>query len=87
MRLPIVFSEVKNSNFDSSIIPVDIKVVHDGLNSNNSTFFEEAINDASNSLKINLFWVMFKKSMVQILKILKDMKLRYLYEGKTKLSI
>ena len=51
MRLPIVFSEVKNSNFDSSIIPVDIKVMHDGLNSNNSTFFEEAINDASNSLK------------------------------------
>ena len=51
MRLPIVFSEVKNSNFDSSIIPVDIKVMHDGLNSNNSTFFEKAINDASNSLK------------------------------------
>jgi hypothetical protein len=51
MRLPIIFSEVKNSNFDNSMIPVDIKVMHDGLNLNNSTFFEEAIADASQSLK------------------------------------
>jgi len=49
--LPVTFTEIKDYSYDDSLIPVDIKVMHDGLNLNNSTFFEEAINDAKESLK------------------------------------
>lgn len=49
--LPITFTEIKDYSYDDSLVPVDIKVLHDGLNLNNSTFYEEAISDASESLK------------------------------------
>lgn len=49
--LPVEFTENKSFSFDDSLIPVDIKVMHDGLNLNNSTFFDEAIEDAKESLK------------------------------------
>lgn len=39
------------STFDDSLIPVDIKVMHDGLNLNNSTIFMDAIEDAKETLK------------------------------------
>lgn len=43
--------ENESFSFDDSLIPVDIKVMHDGLNLNNSTFDEEAIELAKNSLR------------------------------------
>ena len=49
--LPVEFTENKSFSFDDSLIPVDIKVMHNGLNLNNSTFFDEAIEDAKESLK------------------------------------
>ena len=49
--LPVVFTELKDYSFDDSLIPVDIKVMHDGLNYNNSTFYDEAIEGAKSSLQ------------------------------------
>lgn len=49
--LPIEIVEKEAYSFDDSLIPVDIKVMHDGLNLNNSTFDKEAIALAQNSLK------------------------------------
>ncbi len=49
--LPVEIIENKTFSFDDSLIPVDIKVMHSGLNLNNSTFFDEAIEDAKESLK------------------------------------
>lgn len=49
--LPVEIIENKTFSFDDSLIPVDIKVMHNGLNLNNSTFFDEAIDDAKESLK------------------------------------
>lgn len=49
--LPVEITENKKFSFDDSLIPVDIKVMHNGLNLNNSTFFDEAIEDAKESLK------------------------------------
>lgn len=49
--LPVEIIENDKMSFDSSLIPVDIKVMHNGLNLNNSTFFDEAIEDAKESLK------------------------------------
>ena len=51
ISLPVTFTEIKDYSFDDSLIPVDIKVMHDGLNLNNSTFYEQAINDAKETLK------------------------------------
>lgn len=51
LSLPVTFTERKEFSFDDSLIPVDIKVMHDGLNVNGSTFFEEAIDDAKETLK------------------------------------
>lgn len=51
LSLPVEFIENKTFSLDDSLIPVDIKVMHDGLNLNNSTFFEEAIEDARETLK------------------------------------
>lgn len=51
LSLPVTFAERKEFSFDDSLIPVDIKVMHDGLNLNGSTFFEDAIKDAKESLK------------------------------------
>lgn len=53
--LPVEIVENDKMSFDSSLIPVDIKVMHNGLNLNNSTFFDEAIEDAKESLKTNQF--------------------------------
>lgn len=49
--LPVEFIENKSFSFDDSLISVDIKVMHDGLNFNNSTFSEEAIDNAKETLK------------------------------------
>jgi len=49
--LPVEITENKSFSFDDSLIPVDIKVMHNGLNLNNSTFFDEAIENAKESLK------------------------------------
>lgn len=51
LSLPVEFKENKQFSFDDSLIPIDIKVMHDGLNLNNSTFFDEAINLAKDTLK------------------------------------
>lgn len=49
--LPVEITENQAFSFDDSLIPVDIKVMHNGLNLNNSTFFDEAIENAKESLK------------------------------------
>lgn len=49
--LPVEIVENNRFSFDDTLIPVDIKVMHSGLNLNNSTFFDEAIEDAKESLK------------------------------------
>ena len=49
--LPVEITENQAFSFDDSIIPVDIKLMHNGLNLNNSTFFDEAIENAKESLK------------------------------------
>lgn len=49
--LPVEITENKTFSFDDSLIPVDIKVMHNNLNLNGSTFFDEAIEDAKESLK------------------------------------
>jgi len=49
--LPVEIKENKLFSFDDSLIPVDIKVMHDGLNLNETTFFDEAIEDAKETLK------------------------------------
>lgn len=49
--LPVTFTEIKDYSYDDSLIPVDVKVMHNGLNLNNSTFFDEAINEAKETLK------------------------------------
>lgn len=52
MSLPVEITENHEMfSFDDSLIPVDIKVMHDGLNLNNSTFDEGAIEFAKESLK------------------------------------
>lgn len=51
LSLPVEFTENKQFSFDDSLIPIDIKVMHDGLNLNNSTFFKEAIDLAKDTLK------------------------------------
>jgi len=50
--LPVEIVEVNtNFSFDNSLIPVDIKVMHNGLNFNNSTFEDDSIENAKESLK------------------------------------
>ncbi len=49
--LPVEIIENNRFTFDDTLIPVDLKVMHSGLNLNNSTFFDEAIEDAKESLK------------------------------------
>ena len=51
LSLPVEIVENNRFSFDDTLIPVDIKVMHSGLNLNNSTFFDEAIEDAKESLK------------------------------------
>lgn len=49
--LPVEIVENNKLAFDDSLIPVDIKVMHSGLNLNNSIFYDNAIEDAKESLK------------------------------------
>lgn len=49
--LPVEFAENKQYAIDDSLIPVDIKVMHNGVNLNNTYFSDEAIEDAKETLK------------------------------------
>lgn len=52
LSLPVEIIENKTMfSFDDSLIPVDLKVMHNGLNLNNSTFEDRSIEDAKESLK------------------------------------
>lgn len=49
--LPVEFTENKVFSLDDDLIPVDIKVMHNGLNLNNTYFSDEVIEDAKETLK------------------------------------
>jgi len=49
--LPVKIIENKNFSLDDSLIPVDIKVMHNGLNLNNTYFSDEVIEEAKDTLK------------------------------------
>ena len=42
---------IANNNVDDRLIPIDILVMHDGVNYNSSSFSKEAMESAKESLK------------------------------------
>ncbi len=51
LSLPVELVENDRATFDSSLIPVDLKVMHNGLNLNDCIFNDESIEEAKGSLQ------------------------------------